>query len=192
MAEAGDEYDGTTQDHVLGDVSHHCDHMRHLVVVRAHRPHDRRDPRRRPRMAVLDKVDRCRDWIHRRTRVHVRSVQDVRTAMSAMARIQPHHIYTEPADAGQKGFGARHRDDRYGHITGNKARGAHSARDGIVIGLAAASVCIMCSYVCVYLLYHLKWPSRCSDASFSVFIYRPVPLVSSQAGQLDSWPNCCI
>ena len=74
VAEARDEHDGAAQDHVLGDVSHHRDHVRHLVAVRPHRPYDGGDSRRRARVAVLDKADRCRDRIHGRTCVHVRAV----------------------------------------------------------------------------------------------------------------------
>ena len=88
--------------------------------------------------------------------------------MSALARLQPHYIYTEPADAGQKGLRARCRDDGHGPVAADEARGAHGARDRVAIGPTdgPTDTCVSCVYyvlcvsVCVCLLWHLWWYSN--------------------------------
>lgn len=49
-------------------------------------------------MAVLDKAYRRCNWLHGRPRLYVRPVQDVHTAVSAMACIQPHHLRSKLSD----------------------------------------------------------------------------------------------
>ena len=54
VAEAGDVDGGAAQDDVLGDVPHHRHHVRRVVAVRSHRPHDGGGEARHAGVAVLD------------------------------------------------------------------------------------------------------------------------------------------
>lgn len=58
-------------------------------------------------MAVLDKANRGRHWFHRRPRLYVRSVQNVRTALPAVARVQPRHIRSELPGGGARTTGRK-------------------------------------------------------------------------------------
>lgn len=53
-------------------------------------------------MAVLDEAYRGRHRFHRRPRLYVRSVQNVHTALPAVARVQPRHIRSELPGGGAR------------------------------------------------------------------------------------------
>ena len=116
----GHVHGGEAEDHLLGDVSHHCHHLRHLVALCAHRPHHGGGLQWQPGLAFLDQADRGGHRLHGGTGVYVRAVQDVRPADAALALLQQGHTHRERArdggvpsersgqDQGQDGGGGRH------------------------------------------------------------------------------------
>ncbi|GIZ01374.1 uncharacterized protein CEXT_426451 [Caerostris extrusa] len=97
VGEAGDVAGGAAQGSLFHHVPRGGHNVRGVVPVRADRPHGRGDALGGAGVAVLDQADRGGHRLHGGTRLHVRAVQDVRAAVQAVARLQPHHLRAERA-----------------------------------------------------------------------------------------------
>ena len=75
------------KDHVLGDLSHHCHYVCHLVFICPYRPDDRGNKNEQSRVALLDKAHSRGNRIYWRFGLHVRTVQNERPAVPTVAGI---------------------------------------------------------------------------------------------------------
>ncbi|KRZ02542.1 hypothetical protein T11_5838, partial [Trichinella zimbabwensis] len=88
VGKVGHKFRGTAENILLSCLPRHRDHLRRLVIVRADRPHCRRNSRRSLGLAILDQADRCGDRLHRRLGVHVCPVQNVRATVPTLESLQ--------------------------------------------------------------------------------------------------------
>lgn len=95
VGEAGDVARRAAQGSVFDHVSRGGHNVRGVVPVRADRAHRRGNADRCAGVALLDQADRGGHRLHRRTRLHVRPVQDVRAALQAVEGLQQNHLRAE-------------------------------------------------------------------------------------------------
>ena len=144
VAEAGDVYSRTSQDHVLGDIPYHCHHVCDMVSVCAHRPYYWGDKGWRVRMAFLDQVNSGGHRLHWRTGLHVRSVQDVHAAVPSVAGLQSRHLHSAlpQPDWRQNPTADSDRQARYDSYVTRDGTSLVKNQHYILVALQSASVCL--------------------------------------------------